>query len=280
MSMARILVIEDNPANLELMTYLLRAFGHATVTADDGDLGIAAARRERPDLILCDVQLPGMDGYTVVHEVKTDAALRSVPVVAVSALAMVGDREKGLATGFDGYIAKPIDPENFVTQIEQFLAADQRGCAPCQEQETIADSAPRTATRGTVLVVDDSPTNRELIYHTLTPFGYTVRLAPTVAAGLEQAARYLPDLILSDLHMPDQNGFDLIRQLRTDPRLAYVPFILISSSRWDAEDHATAGKLGVNRFLFRPVEPQALIEEVSRCLADRPEAANGHDSGR
>jgi len=88
---ARVLIIEDNPANLELMAYLLGAYGHTVFTAQDGRQGLEAARREHPDLIICDVQLPEMDGYEVARWLKSDAELRHVPLVAVTALAMVGD---------------------------------------------------------------------------------------------------------------------------------------------------------------------------------------------
>lgn len=119
---ACILVIEDNVANLDLMTYLLRAFGHTLVTAQDGEEGLqVACREEALDLILCDVQLPHMDGYEVARWLKSHARLRTIPLVAVTALAMVGDRAKMLAAGFDGYIAKPITPETFVSEVEAFL---------------------------------------------------------------------------------------------------------------------------------------------------------------
>jgi CheY-like chemotaxis protein len=119
--MSRILVIEDNAANLELMLYLLRASGHETIAAGDGEEGLALARRERIDLVVCDVQLPRLDGYGVVRALKADAALAWIPVVAVTALAMVGDRPKILAAGFDGYLAKPITPETFVSELESYI---------------------------------------------------------------------------------------------------------------------------------------------------------------
>ena len=124
--MARILVIEDNPDNMELMTYLLEAFGHTPLSATDGGLGLATALSEWPDLIVCDVQLPGLDGYAVARHLKADPALRSISLIAVTALAMVGDRDLVLAAGFDGYLAKPIVPETFVAQIEAFLPLAQR----------------------------------------------------------------------------------------------------------------------------------------------------------
>lgn len=119
--MAKILVIEDNPENMQLMMYLLSAFGHTTVEAEDGQSGLAMAESELPDLILCDLQMPTMDGYEVVRRIKLNSKLVAVPIVAVTAYAMVGDQEKILATGFNGYVSKPINPETFVKEIEKFL---------------------------------------------------------------------------------------------------------------------------------------------------------------
>ena len=118
---ARILVIEDDADTLALMTYLLGAFGYRTIAAEDGLAGLAAARAERPDLILCDVQLPGLDGYGIVRELAADPELSSIPRVAVTASAMAGDRSKLLAAGFHGYFSKPIVPESFVQELGAFL---------------------------------------------------------------------------------------------------------------------------------------------------------------
>jgi two-component system cell cycle response regulator len=279
---ARILVIEDNLANLELMTYLLRAFRHQVMTAENGEAGIEIALREWPDLILCDLLLPGMDGYAVVRHIRTGSQARiSIPIIAVTALAMEGDREKGLSAGFNGYISKPIDPEDFIMQVDGFLGAGQRGSTPlAQVAQAAAPIESRAAHRGTLLVVDDSPTNRELIYHTLTPIGYEIRLADSVRAGLELLAAYLPDLILSDLHMPGEDGFNLVRRIKSDPVLAKVPFVFISSSVWGEEYRETALRLGVSRFLLRPIEPQALIDEIASCLATHEGNRSADDAFR
>ena len=119
--MARILVIEDNPANRELMVYLLTAFHHTPLEAADGHVGLETASRVQPDLILCDLQLPHLDGYALIQHFKSEPRLKNIPVIAVTALAMVGDREKVISAGFNGYIAKPINPETFVSEIECFL---------------------------------------------------------------------------------------------------------------------------------------------------------------
>src|SRR5260221_11779508 len=128
------------------MSYLVTAFGHTTFTAQDGPEGLAAARRERPDLIFCDVQLPTLDGYEVARHLKSDSALRVTPLVAVTALAMVGDRDRVLAAGFDGYLAKPINPETFVCQLEDFLRLGQRS-KPLGPASASGPPPPRSANK-------------------------------------------------------------------------------------------------------------------------------------
>jgi len=133
---ARVLIIEDYSPNLELMTYLLTAFQHSVIAASDGEEGLEAARREMPDLVVCDINLPGMDGYEVARRLRQDPAssLRTIPLVGVTGLAMPGDRDKVLAAGFDGYISKPIAPETFVQQCEAFILAGARSAPPAKPE--------------------------------------------------------------------------------------------------------------------------------------------------
>ncbi len=117
--MALILVVEDNALNLELMVCLLEAHGHRTLQAHDGLEGLALARSAAPDLVLCDLQMPGLDGWSVARTLRADPATAALPLVAVTAAAMVGDRERALAAGFDAHIAKPIE----LAQLLRELAA-------------------------------------------------------------------------------------------------------------------------------------------------------------
>ena len=118
---ARALLIEDNEANRYLATFLLERHGFQVTHAPDGPSGIARASREPFDLILLDIQLPGMDGYAVAKALRTNLALDAVPIIAVTSYAMVGDRERALASGCTGYIEKPINPDTFVDEIRQHL---------------------------------------------------------------------------------------------------------------------------------------------------------------
>jgi two-component system cell cycle response regulator DivK len=118
---ATILIIEDNEQNRYVATFLLRARGYQILHAENGAIGIDLAGRMRPNLILLDIQLPGMDGYTVAGILKNDPALKHIPIVAVTSYAMSGDREKIMATGVEGYLEKPINPETFASEIESFI---------------------------------------------------------------------------------------------------------------------------------------------------------------
>jgi len=113
-----ILLIEDNEQNRYLATFLLEQRGYKVVPAEDGPSGIALAQALAPELILLDIQLPLMDGYAVARALRRFDALRSTPIIAVTSYAMAGDREKCLASGCNGYIEKPINPETFVAEIE------------------------------------------------------------------------------------------------------------------------------------------------------------------
>jgi len=261
--MAKILVIEDNPTNLELMSYLLKAFGHEVLTAVDGEAGLAVVRRSWPELIVCDVQLPTLDGYGVATYLKNHPALRTIPLLAVTALAMVSDRDKLLAAGFDGYLPKPINPETFVPQVLAYLPEPQRQAA--QSAPLPTTTAPRL-NRGTILAVDDSPANLLLIKSTLEPFGYKVIAADEPAAALSLVEDYSPDLILSDLHMRGESGFDFIKTIKQDPRLKDIPFVFLSATVWGRQDRLTGLALGAVKFITRPIDPERLIKEIEECL--------------
>lgn len=127
---ARILVIEDNVANLELVRYLLAHSGYTVLEARDGLQGVMVARRERPDLILCDLQMPHLDGYEVLTQLRADAGCAGCVVVALTAFSMSNDRHRILSAGFDGYLSKPIEPEVFVSQIESYLPLELRAPPP------------------------------------------------------------------------------------------------------------------------------------------------------
>jgi two-component system cell cycle response regulator len=265
---ARVLIVEDNPANLELMTYLLGAFGHTVLAAQTGRGGLEAARRARPDLIVCDVQLPDIDGYEVARWLKSDPVLRTTRLVAVTALAMVGDRDKVLAAGFDGYLAKPINPETFVQQMEVFLRPVHHTTAPLISWAAATGTAPPVG-EPTILVVDNLPVNLALARSILEPSGFQVITAQGMAEGLVRAREGHFDLILSDVCMSGGTGYDFVQAVRADPALRAIPFVFITSTMLDEKDRAAGLALGADRFLWRPIEPEVLLAEIEACLLEK-----------
>jgi two-component system cell cycle response regulator DivK len=130
---ARILVIEDNAANLELVRYMLATSGYTVLMARDGAQGVAVARRERPDLIICDLQMPVLDGYEVLAQLRQRPREYEPVIVAVTAFSMPRDRDNVLTAGFNGYLSKPIEPETFVADIEAFLPVALRSVRPATD---------------------------------------------------------------------------------------------------------------------------------------------------
>lgn len=124
--MAKILVVEDNPANMKLTSLLLHSAGHRVLSAVDAETALRLARGEQPDLILMDIQLPGMDGLTATTILKQDPATASIPVIALSALAMKADEERSQTAGCDAYIVKPLRYRGLYAVLDRLLSEPQR----------------------------------------------------------------------------------------------------------------------------------------------------------
>jgi CheY-like chemotaxis protein len=118
------LIIEDNEQNMYMLTFLLEKNNYEVMQAFNGLDGIKAAKENSPDVILLDIQLPGMDGYQIATELRKRSDLVHIPIVAVTSHAMVGDREKAMESGATGYIEKPIDPDNFIQRMESYFSEE------------------------------------------------------------------------------------------------------------------------------------------------------------
>ncbi|MGK5048067.1 EAL domain-containing protein [Janthinobacterium sp. GB4P2] len=253
---ARILIIEDNATNMELMVYLLRAFGYTPLAAYDGEEGVRMARSELPDLIICDVHLPKLDGYGVVAELKKDPLLRKIPALAVTALAMVGDRERLLEAGFNGYIGKPIEPDLFVAELESFLPG--------------APSTPVKNDIATILIVDDHVLNREFLTALLGYGGHRLLAAANGADALEVLRTERPDLIISDILMPNMDGYEFVTRVHADPALTDVPIIFYTATYREQEAILLAQACGVRWVLPKPSDPEVIVRTVNEALGLMP----------
>lgn len=244
--MARILIIEDNPANIELMSFLLSAYGHTPLAAPDGARGVAAARSERPDLVACDVNLPGMNGFEVLAAIKAEPGLAAVPVLAVTALAMAGDREHVLAAGFDGYISKPIEPDSFVAELEAFLPL-----AP-------------PADRRTVLLVDDDGFMLGVLADMLSGQDYRVLSAASGEEALALLGHEAVDVIVCDQAMPGMSGTELLAQAAA--RYPSTVRLMLTGQAELGEIEAGIASGSVDAHYAKPVTAAALRHYVDQAL--------------
>ena len=119
--MKRVLVVEDNETNLYLIKFILEKNGYEVIEAGEGAVGVELAIKEKPDLILMDIQLPDIDGLEATKRIRASGADGEIPIIALTSFAMPGDREKALAAGCTGYIEKPINPDTFISEIEKYL---------------------------------------------------------------------------------------------------------------------------------------------------------------
>jgi two-component system cell cycle response regulator len=180
---------------------------------------------------------------------------------------MVGDREKMLAAGFDGYIPGPIDPEAFVPEVEALLhpthIRSHHSVLPLAVEPPTRPINPATAT---ILAVDNSTVNLSLMQITLEPFGYHVICVYDASEALTLMRQTPPDLILSDGHMPYQDGYALIKAVKADPQLRAIPFAFISSTLWPEKEREIGLALGAVKFIVRPIGLQVLLAAIEKRL--------------
>jgi two-component system cell cycle response regulator len=257
-----ILVVEDDHLNMKLMRSIL-ALGHYQILeAGEAETGLELAARHHPDLILMDIQLPGLDGLSATRRLKQTPELANIPVIALTGLAMDGDRENALAAGCDDYISKPINTRTFLASISERLAPVEAAPAPPAAEPSTTVTGPG---RSKILVVDDDPMNVKLISAILSKDDYAI----VTAYGGEEALRMTraenPDLILLDVMMPVMDGYQVTREVKGDPATAGIPIIMVTALN-GTEDKVRGLESGADEFLTKPVNRAELLARVKSML--------------
>ena len=267
---ARILIIEDNQANMDLMTYLLQAFGHRPLCATDGEMGVAMAISEKPDLILSDLHLPKLDGMGVVARLRADPATRTIPILAASALPVTDGCAALRRVGFSGCLPKSLEPDVLIPALESYLPAHLRSgnappaSAPLPSASQPAAAAPPevSAARARVLLLDAAPENAGLVAAILAHSGFTVSTAsnPMDAGALLDGHSF--DLVLCELGMLEAGRLSFL----TDA-LEMAPGLPVVVIRPDEEDDLDALGAGRRRSLLsHPLDPQQLVAAIEAIL--------------
>ena len=265
--MARILLIEDNRDHLELMAYLLRSHGHVLLSAGSAESGRMLIQCcQEIDLIICDIRLGNQSGIDLIRALRKSGRFQSVPIVAVTAGSM-GQASEAFAAGFNRYILKPLEPETFIAEINLCLGVGSSTLPPAIPAPSAAvEAQPCDKPQATILAVDDRSANLDLLLSLLQPLGYRVLTARGVEEALARARQDKPDLVLTDVHMGDGTGFDLIRSLRENLALRHIPWLVTSATYLSADARATDLGLDDSNFILQPWEPVALIGKIKNRL--------------
>jgi len=290
---ARILIIEDNAINMKLATLLVRRDGHTPTAAIDAESGLLLARLDVPDLILMDIQLPGMDGFAATEELKNDSITADIPVIALTAMAMSRDQDRARQAGCDAYITKPLRYQELHDAINWLISRGEDEVGSGEPGAQIGIPVPIASHDGTaarsaagsdisagqsgqvtsrapgvprILVAEDNPTNQKFILWQLTLLGYEADMAENGALAFARwtAADY--DLVITDLHMPERNGYELASAIRAaEWPGTRTPILAMTASamRGDA-DHARI--VGIDEYLVRPLNLAKLRAALLKWL--------------
>jgi len=201
------LVIDDDPANVDLLSRWLKKQGYSVAAAYDGEAGLEVAREYNPDLILLDIHMPRADGWDVLAELKADENLSEIPVIVIS---VDDNRKRGLDSGASEYLTKPTTQEHLAGVLETF----------------------NTTAAGHVLVVDDDEDAGNIVERAARQVGLEVSRAFDGVTGLDMARAHKPSAIVLDLTMPRKDGFSVLRELNIDPELRKIPVIISDCRIW------------------------------------------------
>jgi response regulator RpfG family c-di-GMP phosphodiesterase len=246
----QILVVEDSAVTRRALTKRLKDYGAEVTQAEDGQQGLEMAMSGKFDLIISDVEMPRLTGLDLCQKLKENPATRAIPVIIMSSLDGDSEIDRGFQVGAAAYISKVDAPSQLSEVIDRILkkAAFQR--------------------ERTVLVVDDSFTIRKLVEKGLSEAGFQVVTAKNGKEALEVMRNRKPDLILSDIDMPEMNGVEFCKAVHSDPDLALIPFVIMSANSHRAMVRRMLQR-GVAAYLVKPFNLEQLVTTIEKLLSDQ-----------
>ncbi|MBL9015187.1 MAG: response regulator [Myxococcales bacterium] len=265
----KILVVEDNAATRRSVAKALARKGHDVLEAPDGKTARELMRAEQPRVVLQDLMLPDADGFELVGELRRLATGTDVSILAFSGFVTEGDDVRASSVGFDDIIAKPIAPSRLVPLIEAHLPI-------------AVTRSERIGVGRHVVLADDDPMQLKLASFRLARLGFQIEAVPDGKAALDAVRRKVPDVVISDVMMPELDGFGLAMAIRTDPELKRIPVLLVTSSYVDPADRELARRAGANDLLPRTPELVEVIDAIGATLQstrDQPAPLPPEDLG-
>lgn len=278
---ARVLVVDDELQNRELMEAILQDAGYTVFSASGGEEALALANAKRPDLIILDLMMPGLSGFEVCARVKTDPQTGGTPVLFVTALNQIADKERALAAGGDDFLTKPVQYAELLARVEALLKVRHlnrdldRALAylreldqarhVAQSEQTAARSGPPIGAP-VLLVVDDEPLVRHLLCDMLHEAGYATHAAESGPQAVEFAGKEVIDVVLLDLMMPGMSGLEVLAKL--GERIPNSPVIIVTASP-TSENAIAALRLGAFDFVVKGFTRETLLSTVARAVERR-----------
>jgi DNA-binding response OmpR family regulator len=248
MSKKRILVVDDEPDFVRLLQARLQIAGYEVLTADDGIKGIQAARRDRPDAIILDVMMPGLDGHIVCDMLKKSALTWSIPVIYLTARKSQADELLAFEKGAKYYLTKPYNPEMLLEMVKSAVTELE---APEKKE-------------GRVLIIDQDLSQVSELESRLRQYGFEVAIASTAAQGIGLAVESPPDVILLDFATSHADGHQAVKAVGREKALLNTSlFILATKPVLDRVDPATAQ---MGSFVAKPVNAAELVDTLKRTL--------------
>ncbi|HEY6037932.1 MAG TPA: response regulator, partial [Kofleriaceae bacterium] len=246
--------MDDNSATRRMVKNALVRGGYEVLEAPDGKTARELMKRENPRVVLQDLMLPDTDGFSLVAELR-DLASSDVSILAFSGFVSKLDEARVSVSGFDDIIPKPIAPSRLVPLIEAHLPA-------------AVASGDKFGVNRRLVVADDDPIQLKLATFRLSRLGFEVESVTDGASALAAIRRRAPDAVVSDVMMPELDGFGLAMALRQDPNLRSLPLVLVTSSYVESSDRTLARRAGANDLVLRTPDLAALIDVLRETLAD------------
>jgi CheY-like chemotaxis protein len=254
----KVLVVDDERDNLELITETMAFYGVTTKAARSGAEGLEILETFRPTLILLDLSMPQMDGWQMRTRIKQNPANERIPIVALTAHAMVGDKERALAAGFDGYIAKPINIARLLDDL----------------RNTLQEKGSLSMMNWQALVIEDEADSMELVQGILEYHGIRSMGAGSAEDAFQALESKTPDLFIVDLALPGMDGWGFLKQLKEDSRWSHIPRVAVTAyhNPFLAEKAIEAG---FHAYFAKPIDATSFVRELQGIIETE---RNGHNS--
>ncbi|MCV6639282.1 response regulator [Candidatus Albibeggiatoa sp. nov. NOAA] len=240
-----VLVIDDDPDVRTLLKTHLQRLNYHVLLADNGKTGLTMARQYLPDAILLDVMMPEVDGWTILSQLKADMLLQSIPVIMAT---IENNKRLGYALGADDYLVKPISRQQLHSVLDRYINLSK---------------APN------VLLVEDNQATQDMMQRLLKQEGWQVCLAENGRAGLQQVEQEQPDLILTDLMMPEMDGFEFLHHLRARDEWRDIPVVVLTAKDLSKEERQALDNAAQNTFIKGAYDKEQLLFKINTLLSNR-----------